>query len=69
MFSIFSRFKPNKPKMETDGDGGNKVGARDEVAMDAREDTILGDSGNPRDEKGIVGLRVRDPGSRTAGNE
>ena len=56
-------------RIETDGDGGVKVGAGDEVVMDAREEPILGDSGNPRDEKGLVGLRVRDPGSGAAGTD
>ena len=59
----------DKLKKDIDGDGGNKLGAGDEVAMDAREEPTLGDSGKPRDEKGLVGLRVRDPGSSTAGKD
>ena len=53
--------------METDGSGEAKVGAWDEVVMEAKEETSQGDSGMPRDEKGLWGLRVRDPGSGTAG--
>ena len=53
--------------METDGSGEAKVGAWDEVVMEAKEETSQGASGMPRDEKGLWGLRVRDPGSGTAG--
>ena len=61
--------KSDRLRIETDGDGGNEVGARDEVVMDAREEPILGDSGKPRDEKGFVELRVWDPGSGAAGTD
>ena len=70
---LFSIFEPRTSKSsrqgkETSGDGGNKVGARGEVVMGAREDPILGDSGKPRDEKGYGReLRVWDPGSGAAG--
>ena len=42
------------------------MGAKDEVVTGAREDTSQGDSGKPRDEKGLWGLRVWDPGSGSA---
>ena len=59
--------KPNNEKKKSDGSGEAKVGAWDEVVMEAKEETSQGASGMPRDEKGLWGLRVRDPGSGTAG--
>ena len=53
-------------EIETDGSGEAKVGAWDEVVMEAKEDTSRRVSGIPQDEKGLVGLRVRDPGSGTS---
>ena len=52
LFSIFEPRSSNTDNLRggIDGDGGNKLGARDEVAMDAREDPTLGDPGKPRDE-------------------
>ena len=72
LFSIFGprTNKSSRLGKETSGDGGNEVGARGEVVMDAREDPILGDSGKPRDEKGYgEELRVWDPGSGAAGTD
>ena len=45
------------------------MGAGDEVVMEAREDTSQGDSGIPRDEKGLEEFRVWDPGSESAGKK
>ena len=54
---------------EDSGSGGNKVGAVDEVVVEAREDPSQRDLGIPRDEQGFVDSRVWDPGSRTAGEQ
>ena len=49
-------------RRSTSGSGGARVGAGDEEVTEALEGTSQGDSGIPRDEKGL-GDRVWDPGS------